>query len=58
MKRTNPIATTLILLFAVAGARAETVRAAVASNFADTAGELGRRFSADSGHEFELVPGS
>jgi molybdate transport system substrate-binding protein len=58
MKRANPIATALILLFAVAGARAETVRAAVASNFADTAGELGRRFSADSGHEFELVPGS
>ena len=58
MLRTNPIIVAVLLLLTAAGVRAEELRVAVASNFAGTAAELGRRFSAATGHDFELVPGS
>ncbi len=58
MMHTNRLFIAVLLLLATAGVRAEELRAAVASNFADTAAELGRRFSAATGHDVEIVPGS
>ena len=41
-----------------AGANAETVTVAVASNFAETASELAREFEASTGHDVLLIRGS
>ncbi len=48
----------LLTLLAAAGAAAESVTVAVASNFALTAAELAREFESQTGHRVRLVRGS
>lgn len=48
----------LLLMVTWPGARAETARVAVASNFAATAAEIGKRVAAAGAHDIQIVPGS
>lgn len=48
----------LLLLFLTVSVHAETVTVAVASNFSETAREVGRAFESHTDHDVRIVPGS
>ena len=48
----------LLLLYATAGVRADTLNVAVASNFADVLRTIVSKFEAQSDHEVNIIPGS